>query len=239
MRKINAKAILLGAGFLAVLGMSVSSLGGNRWESRMTKPNSSGTKSTVNLRSGKKVNEDGTQSAATPAPAAVAEYGEGTLHCRDTVLKLNTNFENPAATGVSEVRIAEMNHNTSKVYNCVDIKPSLVSGAGTTVNAGTMTVRCTNGQLAVTASNCTAPTPPPTTPTPSPTVDPNAPAATPPPGYPNSNCSSWCSGNKSCLRAGGKGTSERTVNYRSCQNGQYINLGTGKCVSGSAPVNCY
>lgn len=243
MRKVNAKTLLLSAGILAILGVSLSSLGGNRWESRMTKPSSSGTKSTVNLVSGKKVNEDGTQSAATPVPAAVASYGEGTLHCRDTVLKLNTNFENPAAAGVSEVRIAELNHLASKVYNCVDIKPSLVSNAGQVVNAGTMTVKCTNGQLSVTASNCTAPTPPPATPTPTPaaTVDPNAPAATPapPPGYPNASCSSWCSATKSCTRTGGKGAGQTKVNYRSCQNGQYINLATGACLSGSGPANCY
>lgn len=245
MRKINAKSFLLGAGVLAILGVSFSSLGGNRWESRMTKPSSSGTKSTVNLRSGKKVNEDGTQSAATPVPAAVIEAGEGTLHCRDAVLKLNTNFENPAAAGVSEIKIAELGHGAIKTFNCVDIKPSLMSNAGQAVNAGTLTVKCSNGQLAVSASNCTAPTPPPATPTPTPPNDPGTgsstpvPTPTPPPGYPNASCNSWCSANKSCTRTGGKGAGQTQVTYRTCQNGQYLNVSTGACLSGSGPANCY
>lgn len=248
MKKVNAKTLLLGAGILAILGVSLSSLGGNRWESRMVKQSSSGTKSTVNLSSGKKINEDGTQAAATPVPAAVVSYGEGTLHCRDAVLKLNTNFENPAAAGVSEVKIAELGHGATKTFNCVDIKPSLVSNAGQAVNAGTMTVKCSNGQLGVSASNCTAPTPPPATPTPTPPSDPTGGSTpvptpvgtpTPPPGYPNGNCSSWCSANKSCTRTGGKGASQTQVTYRTCQNGQYFNVNTGACLSGSGPANCY
>lgn len=238
MRKLNAKTLLLGAGMLAILGVSLSSVGqSNRWEKRMTKDTVQGEKSTVNLRSGKKTLENGTQSAATPAPAGVADYGDGTLHCRDTLLKLNTHFENPAAAGVSELAIPEMGHGASRAYNCVDIKPALISNAGQLVNAGTMTVKCTNGQLGVVASNCTAPTPPPATPTPTSTATPTGPTPTPPPGNSVQACSSYCSDTiASCTRMGGKNT-EMTYQYRTCQNGQVYFTKTGKC--GSKPTNCY
>lgn len=238
MRKLNAKTLLLGAGMLAILGVSLSSVGqSNRWEKRMTKDTVQGEKSTVNLRSGKKTLENGTQSAATPAPAGVADYGDGTLHCRDTLLKLNTHFENPAAAGVSELAIPEMGHGASRAYNCVDIKPALISNAGQLVNAGTMTVKCTNGQLGVVASNCTAPTPPPATPTPTSTATPTGPTPTPPPGNSVQACSSYCSDSiVSCTRMGGKNT-EITYQFRTCQNGQVYFTKTSKC--GSKPTNCY
>lgn len=242
MKKISAIKILASLGVIAVLGVSVSSVGGNRWESRMTKSTTTGTKSTMNLRSGKKINEDGSQSAAaTPVPAAVAEYGEGTLHCRDTVLKLNTNFESAASPGTSEVRVAEMNHGTSKTMNCMDVKPSLVNASGNPVNGGTLTVKCNNGQMTVTASNCTAPTP---TPAVSPTVDPNAPPApTPPPpaGQTVRACNAWCSdGTATCTRtSNSKGQSSTRITYRTCNNGQYYVPSTGACASGSKPANCY
>jgi hypothetical protein len=239
MKRLNAKTLLLGAGMLAILGVSLSSVGqSNRWEKRMTKDTVQGEKSTVNLRSGKKTREDGTQSAATPAPAGVADYGEGTLHCRDTILKLNTNFENPAAAGVSELAIPEMNHGASKAYNCVDIKPSLVSNAGYAVNAGTMTVKCTNGQLGVVASNCTAPTPPPATPTPTPPGATPTPGTGPTPTAGNNTpaCSSYCSDTViTCTRMSGKNT-QTTYKYRTCLNGQAYFTKSGNC--GVVPSNC-
>ncbi|MBS1970477.1 MAG: hypothetical protein JSU04_09215 [Bdellovibrionales bacterium] len=239
MKKLNAKTLLLGAGMLAIIGVSASSVGqSNRWEKRMTKDTVQGEKSSVNLRSGKKTLENGTQSAATPAPAGVADYGDGTLHCRDTLLKLNTHFENPAAAGVSELAIPEMGHGASRAYNCVDIKPALISNAGQFVNAGTMTVRCTNGQLAVVASNCTAPTPPPSTPTPTPaaTATPGT-GPTPTAGNNTPACNSYCSDKiASCTRMGGKNM-EVTYQYRTCQNGQVYFTKTDKC--GSKPTACY
>jgi hypothetical protein len=238
MRKLNAKTLLLGAGMLAILGISVSSVGqSNRWEKRMTKDTTQGEKSTVNLRSGKKTLENGSQSAA-PIPAGVADYGEGTLHCRDTILKLNTHFENPAAAGVSELAIPEMNHGASRAYNCMDIKPALVSNAGYAVNAGTMTVKCTNGQLGVVASNCTAPTPPPSTPTPTPAGTPNpGTGPTPTAGNNTPACNSYCSDTiYQCSRMTVKQTMNTTP-YRTCLNGQVYFTKTGTC--GSKPSNCH
>ncbi|WP_413287897.1 hypothetical protein [Bdellovibrio sp. HCB337] len=243
MKKINFKILSLGMITLTIVGISISTLGrgsGNRWESRMVKPDDSSQdrKSTLNLNTGKKYNQDGTAAPAeTPAPADVIAYGEGTLHCRDAVLKLNTQFDNPNSPGVSEIKIVELNHNATRVFNCTDISPTLTNSTGNAVNGGTITVKCGNGQLHVAASSCTAPTP---TPAPSPTATATAtPSATPTPpaGYSVAACGSWCSDTVyTCRRQAGKNQTT-TIPYRRCQSGQVLLTNSGAC--GAQPTGCY
>lgn len=254
MKKFNFKVLALGTLTAALVGISLTSLGGNsgnnRWNDRMVKPDdpSQDTKSTVNLRTGTVTNQNGaTGGTSSAATGDALKYGAGTLHCRDSVLKINTQFDNPNSTGLSEIKVPELQHNEARVFNCVDITPALISSAGMRVNGGTVTIKCGNGQLHVAASTCTAPTP---TPVPSVTPDPNAtpsstpptttstPAPTPPPpaGYSVRACSSWCSDvNSSCRRRAGKGEITTTI-YKSCQSGQVYFPNSGTC--GAAPTNC-
>ncbi|WP_413287898.1 hypothetical protein [Bdellovibrio sp. HCB337] len=252
MKQKTLKGIFLFAiaGGLVAVSLSTMARSGsrNRWESRMVKPEdpSQERKSTLNLNTGKKYNQDGTAAPAeAPAAASVLTYGAGTLHCRDGAVKLNTHFQSPNTTGVSEIRVNELNHNETRSYNCTSVTPTLISSDGIAVNAGTITIKCGNGQLHVSASNCTAPTPVPT-PTPvaanpsgSPTPSSPVASGTPPAGSTTAACGSWCSDTTyRCRRSTGakNGNIYSTTKYKICTNGQAYFTNSGTC--GAIPKNC-
>jgi len=255
MKKQTITKLLIGGTMLLALTLAANNVGAwgksNKWNDRMVKPENpeDKNKSTTNISSGKVTNPDGS-AGGTEAPASgdLLAYGEGTLHCRDAVLKVNTNFETGAGSATSEIKVAELSHGATKVISCASVSPTLISNAGTPVSGGTITIKCGNGQLHVAASTCTAPSPTPTpvptptptpipTPTPTPTpVPPSGPQPTA--GYTVPACSSYCSDAiLKCTRTrGGKTDAETTTYYRRCQNGQAFFTASGQC--GAVPTNC-
>src|SRR5690606_21189928 len=128
------------------VGLTSLSRSNNRWHSRMEKEDlhNQKSKTTVNYSSrGKKSDDGGSQEPIPAVGADVKNYGEGTLHCRDTVLKLNSKFESTNETSsVSELRVPELKHGNTRAFQCKEVTPALVSNHGFNVNSGTITVKC-------------------------------------------------------------------------------------------------
>jgi hypothetical protein len=253
MKKQTFTKLLIGGTTLLALTLAANNVGAwgksNKWNDRMVKPEDPAdtNKSTKNLSTGKVTNPDGTAAPPeAPASGDLLAYGEGTLHCRDAVLKIKTKFETGAGTATSDIKVAELSHGATMTIPCASVNPPLKSNADTDVSGGTITIKCGNGQLHVAASTCTAPSPTPT-PTPpdgggtGPTPDPGGggvPVPTPTPGYSVVACGSSCSDTiSSCtVTKGGKAGGETVYKYRICQNGQINYTSNGKC--GSKPAGC-
>ena len=183
-----------------------------------------------------------TGSPVSGASEDSASYGEGTMNCRDSVAKIST--EN----GVSSLTISEIAHDKTQTLNCTSFVP-LPKVDGIEVNQGTVTMKCTNGALRVTASNCkgipVAKEDPPKDPSGG-----GGGTTTPPPenqcpvGYSVKNACGCCSDTRTAYY-----TKTMTVKqtercnrtsakyYRKCSNGNYFLESSGTCY-GKNPSEC-
>lgn len=225
-----AFAILFAVGFFVQDTHSFWGRSKDRWRQRMETEDIKGTPSTV--------------TKPPPVAATAPTVGDGSLNCKVGVVYLDKNIESPSGERVS-LAVPELKHGGTKDFACDAVAPKLINNDGRVVNAGSIQVKCGNGQVFVSAANCTAPAATPAAPPPPPppaNVLPNG----CPVGFGVIACGACCTDTQASYSyrsfTGGKNgyCRSNTITYRSCKNGQKYNVNTRSCLSSfpTSPKRC-
>lgn len=215
-----AFAILLAVGFFVEDTYSFWGRSKDRWRQRMETEDIKGTPSTV--------------VKPPPVAATAPTTGDGSLNCKVGVVYLDKNIDSPSNERVS-LAVPELKHGGTKDFACSSVTPKLINGEGQAVNAGNIQVKCGNGQVFVSAANCTAPASTPAQPPPPPPPADVLPNGCPV-GYGIQACGSCCSDGLASYShrtfTGGKNGNCRssTISYRSCKNGRKYNVNSRTCI---------
>lgn len=192
------------------------------------KPKTS-VQTTVNTKSGKTSNSEGTTKSTTADDKKGLSIASTALHCRAGALKLNRIYDSSSeAQGTSTVAVGDMKQGATASIACSAVTPALISATGQTVNAGSINILCSDGQVVVTSSSCSAPPPPPPPvvaeepPAPAPSPAPTTPTVDP--AWAQTGCGTDCTTNavSVCTRRQGKDNGSVTYNVHQCKNGQFL-----------------